>query len=175
MSQGKLSTGSGERQYVAEYGDQGRDPILSNIQYTIRSKVDVNRWEVNIFAFVLWSSTCFQRIDLWKRLWELQQHNAHWAAVPSWTSLRMFATQCVKPVRSSANAVSHLLSMSIKQLRPFIQVSSGTFLDFSLDICVRVHHDLRIVMLTFSFASCFSNFLTSTRDALHSSVDVREQ
>jgi hypothetical protein len=35
-----------------------------NAQNAIRTKVDVDGWEVDIFAFVLGAAACFQGVDL---------------------------------------------------------------------------------------------------------------
>lgn len=61
--------------------------------------------------------------------------------------------------------------MLIEQLGSFIQIPARAFLDLGLskkrDISlVFLYHTNKWIPRTLSFASCFSSFLTSTRDAL---------
>jgi hypothetical protein len=62
-----------------------------------------------------------------------------------------------------------LLLVLIEQLGTFVQISFGALFDLGLSNmdCIRCNSRKYVVgALTLSFASCFSNFFMSTRDAL---------
>lgn len=60
----------------------------------------------------------------------------------------------------------HLLLVTVEQLGAFVQIATGALLDFGLQVMFSTMVRVGKKGQTLSLASCFSSFLTSTREAL---------
>ena len=147
-----------------------------NSQNAVWPEIYVDGRKMNIFTLVFRPTAGVQGINLWFEDLKICAGRIKGAFL---TFINISSYVCCPnnplPYESKKYKLSiiHLFPVSIKQFRSLIQISSRPFLNFRLvEKIIKKTSILYLWMHTFSLASCFSSFFTSTRDALGLTLDI---